>query len=144
MNKLFALTSLAQLGILMMGTGCAPSSNAALGSPLMGKPFSLHVGEAAVVEEAKLSLTFSAVTQDSRCPRDATCVWAGEAVVELRALWEGEPTELTFKVPPGGSDAQVLRGLMISIVGLDPQTKSGKRIEPNTYIAEFMVTRNVP
>ena len=139
MKKLIALTCLAQLGILMIGTHCAPTSSSAVEAQSIGEPFFLRIGESASVEGADLSLTFSAVTQDSRCPEDVDCVVAGEAVVVIDALSSGEHTELTFKVPPRGSDAQELEDLTITIVELSPEPESGKRMEPSNYVAKLLV-----
>ena len=49
------------------------------------EPFSLAVGETVTADGTDLSLTFAAVPRDSRCPRDVTCIVAGEAVVVLEA-----------------------------------------------------------
>ena len=68
------------------------------------EPFSLAVGETVTVDGTDLSLTFAAVPRDSRCPRDVTCIVAGEAVVVLEARLGGQETELTFKVPPEGPE----------------------------------------
>jgi hypothetical protein len=64
--------------------GCSSPSTPSDGVPL-GQPFTLQPGQAATVADTTLSLVFQQVTDDSRCPADATCVWAGEAVVELEA-----------------------------------------------------------
>ena len=91
------------------------------------------------MEEADLSLTFTTVTHDSRCPKDANCIVAGEAIVVFEALSGDARTDLTFKVPPDGDDAQGLEHLTITITELDPQTESGKRIEPASYVAKVLV-----
>ena len=105
----------------------------------MGESFSLRVGESASVAGADLSLTFSAVDQDSRCPKDVNCIVAGEAVLVFEALISGERVDLTFKVPPGGGDAQNVENLTITILELKPETESGKRIEPSSYVAKLVV-----
>lgn len=128
-----------QLGILMSVFDCAPTSSSAVVAPSIGEPFSLAVGESASVKGANLSLTFTAVTQDSRCPKDANCIVAGEAIVVLEALSGDARTDLSFKVPPDGGDAKGLEELTITITELDPQTESGKRIEPASYVAKVVV-----
>ena len=110
------------------------------------EPFSLAVGETVTVDGTDLSLTFAAVPRDSRCPRDVTCIVAGEAVVVLEARLGGQETELTFKVPPegpegpGGEDEQELDGFTIIVVELEPETNSTKKIDPSDYVATVVVS----
>jgi hypothetical protein len=42
--------------------------------------------------QAGVSITLVAVVEDSRCPRDTTCIWAGKAVVKI--LVSGADQEL--------------------------------------------------
>ncbi len=105
--------------------------------------FSLAVGETASVEGTDLSLTFDAVTRDSRCPKDVTCIVAGEAVVVFVARAGGEDSELTFKVPPGGpgsKDERAFDRFTIAIVELEPETDSTKKIDASDYVATVVVT----
>ena len=53
------------------------------------KPFELRVGDAALTTD-DLRMRFDAVRSDSRCPSDALCVWAGEAVIALTLSRAGE------------------------------------------------------
>ncbi len=102
--------------------------------------FSLAVGETKTVEGTDLSLRFAAVTRDSRCPKDVSCIVAGEAVVVFVARLGGEDSELTFNVPPGGKDGQSLDRFTISLVELQPETDSTKKIEASDYVATVVVS----
>lgn len=105
--------------------------------------FSLAVGETVTVDGMDVSLTFADVPRDSRCPRDVNCVVAGEAIVVFEARTGGRETELTFKVPPGGPGTkaeQVFDRFTITIVGLEPQTDSTKKIDASDYVATVVVT----
>ena len=108
--------------------------------PSMGEAFRLTVGESASIEEADLALLFVDVTGDSRCPRDVTCIVAGEAVVVIDATTSEESETLTFRVPPGNGDTREFSGLRIEILGLEPQTDSRRRIDPSSYEATIVVT----
>ena len=39
------------------------------------------------------SITLVAVVEDSRCPRDTTCIWAGKAVVKILVRASGEDAQ---------------------------------------------------
>jgi hypothetical protein len=100
------------------------------------------VGDTVEVEGAELAMTFSEVASDSRCPKDVTCVRAGEAIVHfIVEPAGGEETALEFEVPPGGGAEESFEDLDIIIVELNPQTESGKRIEPPAYVATVKVER---
>jgi hypothetical protein len=61
--------------------GCASNPNEPTPLPL-AQPFELRVG-ATVSLENDLTVTFLQVNSDSRCPTNATCVRAGEAVITV-------------------------------------------------------------
>lgn len=43
----------------------------------IGQEFSLQIGESASIRGEELQISFLEVTEDSRCPKDVTCVWEG-------------------------------------------------------------------
>lgn len=48
------------------------------------------------ITKSGVAITLVAVLEDSRCPRDTTCIWAGEAVVKILVRVTGEePQEMT-------------------------------------------------
>ena len=137
MKTRLASAWLVQLGILLAGTDCSPAPSSA--SSAEEETFSLRVGESTTLEGVDLTLSFKAVTRDSRCPKDVTCIVAGEAVVVFEALSSGARAELVFDVPPGGGDTKEFEGFTISITGLEPQPESGKRIDASSYVASVTV-----
>ena len=140
MKTMFALALVSQLGVLMAGTDCTPTASTTLTEHSAGESFSIAVGESVSLEEVDISITFSAVTRDSRCPKDVNCIVAGEAIVIFQASRDGGTADLTFSVPPGGSDVQAFEEVSIAITELDPQAESGKRIDAASYAAKVTVT----
>ena len=108
----------------------------------LGESFSLRVREAAKVEDAGITVTFQKVSSDSRCPKDVTCIQAGEAVVLLALETEGgRSSDLSLAVPPGGSSpAAAFESLRIAVVELQPQKESRKPIDPTAYVATLRVS----
>jgi hypothetical protein len=47
----------------------------------------LEIGECQKVKNIKV--TFLGVIEDSRCPKDVTCVWAGQAKIKVRIKEKG-------------------------------------------------------
>ncbi len=63
----------------------------------LGESFSVRVGESVSVSGAGVSVTFSALVSDSRCPRGAQCIQAGKAVISVAvARAGGGPVTLTL------------------------------------------------
>lgn len=61
--------------------GSAAPTAATQGKLAVGEKFDISFGRTVQIEE--LTLIFSNVTEDSRCPSDVQCVWAGRVVVEF-------------------------------------------------------------
>ena len=101
----------------------------------LGREFSLRPGESATIESTGLVVTFLSVLSDSRCPADAVCVWAGDAVVALRVGRAGVELRST-SAPETAVGAYRLR-----LERVEPDVSSGKRIEPADYRAVLKVTR---
>jgi hypothetical protein len=108
----------------------------------LGEPFTLRVGESVAVEDAGVTVSFEKVARDSRCPKDVTCIRAGEAVVHL-AVASGEAKAiLELEVPPGGeSPAARFQDLLVTIQELQPQKESRKPIDRSAYVAKVRVSR---
>lgn len=105
----------------------------------VNQSFELAPGGAAAVAGASMTVRFERVSGDSRCPGDAICVWAGDAVVQIAVLSGGAvaPYELhTFTREP------VKHGDMtIQLVDLQPYPFSSRPIAPGDYRATLRVTR---
>lgn len=126
--------------VLLVLFACLAAADAALAQERL----EIQLGETADVERTDLSLTFAAVPRDSRCPRDVTCIVAGEAIVIFHARLGDEVTKLRFEVPPQGQDSEQLDRFTITIVELEPETDSKTKIDPADYVATVVVTQSAP
>jgi hypothetical protein len=93
----------------------------------LAKPFTLEPGRAvnmAQYQPANWNLEFVRVVQDSRCPRTAVCVWAGDAELEFRAYRDRE--EQRFTLHSGlEPHSQVVLGYRLKLVQLEPEPDIG-------------------
>ena len=111
-------------------------------APTLEQSARLKVGEALQIGGARTSLTFIRVERDSRCPRGARCIRAGEAVVVFSLREDdGGVSTLTLEVPPGGGASQSFRGYRVQIIGLDPQAETDVEIAPDGYVAAIAVQK---
>lgn len=137
--------SLVLLALPLVGAGsCDADSPTAPDEPAPGTSVTLPaeatlaVGETILVEPLDVEVTFSAVTEDSRCPIDVTCVWAGRAVV---ALAIGESTGTTEEIELEVGQWTQAQGLRLAATALDPQPREGVEIPPEDYRLELTLTR---
>lgn len=102
----------------------------------------LAFGESNRLDWADLELTLMDVTEDSRCPSDVTCVWAGRATALIKVDRNGEELgqfPLTFGEGPEASSVGV-DNYTIEIIGLDPHPVSTVGISREDYVARVVVT----
>ena len=66
----------------------------------LGQTVLMRVGESVSIPSAGLSLTFSKVVSDSRCPSRAQCIVEGEASIAVAVAKDGmSPANLTIGAP---------------------------------------------
>jgi len=126
---------LLSLALVAAVSACEPA--AAPGDVALGVEFTLAPGQSVLAGDDGLPLTFVSVTEDSRCPVDAVCVWAGQVVVDVTTGGAGErhalkPAE-TLAVP----------GFRVKLVKVEPYPSSRSTIAPSDYRATFVVEAGV-
>ena len=78
------------------------------------------VGKTKVTSVGKVTIKFLAVVEDSRCPINARCVWAGNARVKL-AVSVGKAAERTIELNSGVEPRTVtVYGYVFRFVDLTP------------------------
>jgi hypothetical protein len=88
-----------------------------------------------------LRLTFDRVRSDSRCPLDALCIQAGEAIVVLTLSRSAAgQVEQELRTTPAFSEATYL-SYVIKLVALAPYPRSTQQIRPADYVATLTVDR---
>ena len=100
----------------------------------LDEEFSLSVGQRVRVEGEDLQMEFLEVVADSRCPKDVTCIWAGEVrcLVELVSSGSSERVELTQPGLTGDSNRQAFKGYELSFT-VTPYPEAGKPIPRGDY-----------
>ena len=101
--------------------------------------FDIASGQEARVQGTPIVVRFKGVSNDSRCPTDVQCVWAGNAVVTLSlSQGEGPTTDVTLN---STLDPKITKfaGYSIRLAGVKPAPKAGKPIPPGDYVATLEV-----
>jgi hypothetical protein len=107
----------------------------------LNQEFDLKVGQVATVEGTGLKIGLTSVREDSRCPEDVTCIWAGNAKVAF-SLQKGKsksaPVELNTGIDPRRHSYM---GYEVRLVGLRPNPKSKTTLDKKRYVATLIVSK---
>lgn len=139
-------TAISVIG-LMLG-GCMSASQPGTGTtPPSGSiqvntatDFELKAGQSARVTNTPITVIFRSVSQDSRCPSDVQCIWAGDGAVILGLQSTAVPsqeTTLHTNLDPKFVDYS---GYRVKVVSLAPYPKSGSAIGPDKYVVTLHVS----
>jgi hypothetical protein len=121
-----------------VAAGCATVDTPVVAHP--GVAFALPLGKMATVTSNGARITFNKVTDDSRCPLDVVCVWAGDAKIEITIARDGSPAD-TRVVSITTPNNEVESGdLKIRLVGLAPAPRQSEPSARRAYVAQLVVT----
>ncbi|MBP6911626.1 MAG: hypothetical protein KBB88_00270 [Candidatus Pacebacteria bacterium] len=94
----------------------------------------LAVGE--TKEALELSVRLNKVTNDSRCPVDANCFWAGAVETSITVTNHEESKTILYS---SDSKPYEVFGYRLSIVSISPETKAGITIPTSSYEVIFHI-----
>lgn len=126
MTRLHSLILLLTVTLVACHSTSAPAPHAAS----LKQEIQLAPGEQAAYQQQGLSVEFIRVVDDSRCPSDVTCVWAGEVKVQLSTrinAAEAVQHEIT-----AGQQAPV-GTFRLTVVQVQPEPISTRPISPEEY-----------
>ncbi len=137
-------TAVLTVAYLLLIAACAPGPDATAGAnqtqPL-DQPFTLAPGASATIGADQVSVRFDRVLSDSRCPRDAQCIAAGEAVLRVSVAARPQAAEtIELRTTPEGSSGTA-GGYRISVTGLVPEPETSKPTAAEAYRATFVLSR---
>ena len=91
----------------------------------LDEEFTLALGDSIVLSGTPYTITFNKVIEDSRCAQGMTCVWEGNARIEIR-LWD-------FAWPPEGEPRSV------GVTGFDLELNTSPRFPTEPYDTGFVM-----
>jgi hypothetical protein len=142
------------LGVLVIASISASSSftgadATAGGVPArarLGVPFDLAYGQSVQVAGSDIEISFLNVTEDSRCPSDVTCVWAGQVSVMFN-LTQTSGTDLgivVLTVGAGSNASSAERQVgeyTLRLVDVKPYPASTTDIPLSDYVATIVLSK---
>jgi hypothetical protein len=106
-----------------------------------GAPVELTLSPGTSASASGLTVTFLAVTGDSRCPVDVTCAWAGTASIALRlAASGGTPASITLDLNDPERRKQIYGRYLIELLELTPEPRSDTEIAQPDYSVRLRVS----
>lgn len=122
-----ALTALLAPGLLAACTMVPPPGS----TPPQPQGYAVPLGVS--VQVGDLVVTPKKLVEDSRCPVNARCVWAGRVVVTTRIVGPGfsDTADLTMGEPYG------THGSMLALVSVRPEKLAGKESAARDYRFTF-------
>jgi hypothetical protein len=135
MNRLFKY-----IFVIMALFWLIPASAGPARAPV-DKEFSLRMGQSASIDGEKLIIKFKAVLEDSRCPTNALCAWAGNGKVEFEVLdIDGQNKTIILNTEDEPRLAP-LKEHKLKLVSLNPPRIDGISISPGDYSVTLYVER---
>jgi hypothetical protein len=97
----------------------------------------LKVGESKTVGE--LTVDVVGITEDSRCPADVQCVWAGRAAIELELRSGGKSTKVIFY----SNEDKVVKfeGYTLNFLRIAPDKLSTRELRPGDYTITLNIVK---
>jgi len=132
------MTRLTAIVMCLALTGCSAARTQETKAVNLGINVTLAPGAAVSSKSGDVKVLFVAVTEDSRCPRDTTCVWAGEVKVRLE-IQETSKAAAQLEIAEGGDT--VAGGYRVTLVQVEPQPTSTAKIAPQDYRATLKIDR---
>ncbi len=99
---------------------------------------SLRAGASTTVKGEAIEIEFVGVSEDSRCPSDATCAWAGEVKIKLAVRLGTEPP-VQREVLEGRST--VIEPYRLTITRVLPDPISTQKIASGDYRIMLVVVK---
>jgi hypothetical protein len=122
----------------------APSCGAGPGDvqARLNEEFSLSMGQSALITGENLAIRFEEVTEDSRCPREVTCIWAGRVTCMVEITHAGSSYRMAL-TELGLSDEysrESYEGYELAF-HVTPYPEAGKKITRDTYRLHLIISR---
>ncbi len=107
---------------------------AACPTPTSNTTLELHLGQSKSIQGVTIAPL--AVTQDSRCPVNVTCIWAGTVDVRTRVTDAAGASDVVFSL----NSPVAAGGLTITLTKVSPEKHEGVTLKDSDYVFTFTVT----
>ena len=94
----------------------------------------------ASLNDLDLKLMVVEVLEDSRCPKDALCVWAGQVRLNLEVIYQGVKSYKEVIYLDGQPNELIVGEYLIQLENVTPENEVDEVIELDDYTFTFLIT----
>lgn len=105
-----------------------------------GEQLSIKNGQQKTTKVGRITIKFLELVEDSRCPADVACVWAGVARIKVQLRKNGRSAEVELNTNQRDKPA-VFAGYSIGLETLVPRQTSRSKYSPSAYSATLVIKR---
>ena len=109
---------------------------------LANKPevITLRPGQQRSAGHGEITIKFVSVEEDSRCPAESACVWAGNARIKVRIGYRKGDSKMVSMNTNMGPKGDEFGGWAVNLTNLTPISRHNPKSNPH-YSATFSITR---
>lgn len=136
-------TSLVLALVATMALACSKKPSATVTTVKLDEFFELKMNQTVQVVEAGLKLTFSAVNEDSRCPKFTNCIQEGQIKCTFTAVIDGKSQKVEMVRVPSqkGLISAPVGNYKVQLYDVMPYPENGKQINPADYSGRLSVRK---
>jgi hypothetical protein len=116
----------------------SPASTSAAPSLELDVEGTLAAGTTVPVKGTDLQVTFVGVVEDSRCPTDVSCVWAGEVKIKLSMRLGSQPA-VEREALEGRTT--LMEPYRLTVTRVLPEPVSTQKLQPSDYRINLIVVK---
>jgi hypothetical protein len=139
--KTLLLTLVAILGIGATNTSAALEPKSFKPDTFKSETIALRNGTQRTVARGELTIKFVTVVEDSRCPVDVNCVWAGNAKIQVKVTDHRGRTKIMELNTNAEPKVDQLGRYAISLMNLTPKPTQNRKHTPSRYNARLSIQR---
>jgi hypothetical protein len=134
------------VGHFLIFVACASASNSgsptAPGSVKLNQSFTLKVSASESIEGENAQIGFDSVLSDSRCPKGAQCIVAGDATIRVWLARSSQPRQTRdLKTSPPDATQAVISPYRVTLTSLAPEPTVDGTPRASDYVATLVVAR---
>lgn len=114
--------------------GCKSTSNPT--GPKLGEEFEFKYGQTVQIQDQNLTIEFTSVIEDSRCPEGAICIWEGNAKITIQVNAKEHTLNTTLE-PKEIEDSE----FRIKLLSVSPYPKLNEEIKLVDYRIKLVIVK---